>query len=109
MDVVRRGIQCHPCKGSKESEFCQVFFYGSLPLSKQNQLIVCCLCLVDGSEVDRENFEEFFECRVFEPFVVIPKKNQVCLLPFEDFLVSEEGKDECNLCFIRSIDMSVQL
>ena len=109
MDVVRRGVQRHPCKGSEESEFCQVFFYSSLPLSKQNQPIVCYLCLVDGSEVDRENFKEFFECRVFEPFVVIPKRCQVCFLPFEGFLVSEEGKDECNLCFIRSIDMSVQL
>ena len=77
MDVVRRGVWRHPCKGSEESEFCQVFLYGLLPLSKQNQPIVCCLCLVDGSEVDRENFEEFFECRVFEPFVVIPKRCQV--------------------------------
>ena len=47
--------------------------------------------------------------QVFEPFIVIPKRCQVCFLPFEGFLVSEEGKDECILCFIRSIDMSVQL
>ena len=60
-------------------------------LSEINQLFA--VCLVDGSEVDRENFEGFFECRVFEPFVVIPKRCQVCFLPFEGFLVNEEEKD----------------
>ena len=34
MDVVRRGVRRHPCKGSEESEFCQVFLYSSLLLSK---------------------------------------------------------------------------
>ena len=63
MDVIRRGVRCHPYKGSKESKFCQVLLYSSLSLSKRNQLIVHCLSLVDGLEIDREDVEEFFECR----------------------------------------------
>ena len=103
MDVVRRGVRCHPCEGSKESKFCQVFLHSSLSLSERNQPIVCCLSLVDRSEIDRKDVKEFFEGRIFESFIFIPDRCQVSFFPLEGFPFSEEGEDECNLCLVQSV------
>ena len=56
-----------PAREVRSLNSAKYFLYGSLPLSKRNQLIVCCLCLVDGSEVDRENFKEFFDVGYLNP------------------------------------------
>ena len=82
MDVVRCGINCHSRKRSKESKFCQIFLHCPLSLSQRNQLVVCCLHLINGFEVEGEYFEEVFEGRILESFVVVPDCYQVCFFPF---------------------------